>query len=533
MRAWVLQKANPTLPVGRNTEVGPASASWISRETIITLVLLSLWLALIVFTTSRHEFWRDEVRALTLARAAGSPLDLYRVLGDEGHPVLWYLLLFLGTSIVDTRLVLPITSVIIGFSAVVVFVRFAPFPLWFRGLFIFSALPLFEYSVMARNYGISMLLFFVAATLYRTRATHPYRLAFVLALLANTNIHSAVMTCLVAAAWVWDLAAAQKKGLVPSEYSRYLPIAVVGAGVLLCAVIVMPRENDLVSPVRHPDGIVSIQTALRGAVLRPDLTFHELIPSWWRPKPAILLLYGAIFGLLLRPNLFLAALAAQTVLGMFFRAVYPGEYRHQGLYLVFLVFLYWLFIESVGTRAASTGRWLFRGGLFGSVLALVLVQLSRAPAMVWGDITGTRSASAAFGEYLRESPQFRDAVIVPEPDAPMESLPYYAGNQIYLPREGRFGASVSWTSASKDRLTLGDLLHAARHVRQQSGKPVLIVLAPLIDLDRAGGEQKYRYGKLFSWTGAEVEEFRRATALLQEFDATVGSEDYRVFVLKD
>ena len=90
---------------------------------MLTFVVLAIWLALVVFTTSRHEFWRDEVRALTLARTATSPFDLYGLIRDDGHPVLWYLLLFLGTSIVDTPLVLPITSVLIAFAAVALFMR--------------------------------------------------------------------------------------------------------------------------------------------------------------------------------------------------------------------------------------------------------------------------------------------------------------------------------------------------------------------------------------------------------------------------
>ena len=150
--------------------------------------------------------------------------------------------------------------------------------------------------------------------------------------------------------------------------------------------------------------------------------------------------------------------------------------------------------------------------------------------MVWSDIAGTKSASEGFGKFLNGSPQFRDAVIVPEPDFAMESLPYYADNQIYLPREDRFGTTVSWTSASRARLTLGELLQAARDVRTRTGKPVLIVLGQM-KLDGGPGEQKYMYGKVFSWTAAEVQEFRNVTTPVREFEASESDEDYRVFVL--
>lgn len=192
--------AREGLPLARST--GPFASR---RAIIVTALLLGAWLAVVIFTASRHEFWRDEVRAFTLARAASSPFDIYGLIQHDGHPIPWYLILHVGTSLVDTPLVLPVTSIVIAFAAVVLFMLAAPFPLWIRRLFIFSALPVYEYSVMARNYGISMLLMFVAAVLYRTRAQHPVLLGLALALLANTNAHSAVLACLIAGFWAWDL----------------------------------------------------------------------------------------------------------------------------------------------------------------------------------------------------------------------------------------------------------------------------------------------------------------------------------------
>jgi hypothetical protein len=150
-------------------------------DVIVTALLLVMWLAVVIFTTARHEYWRDEVRAWSLARAAQSPLDLFHLIRYEGHPILWYLILYLGHSIVDSPLVLPIASIAIACAAVVLFMLRSPFPLWLKALFLFSGLPLYEYSVMARNYGISMLLLFLTASLYRHRTSQWLPLAVGLA----------------------------------------------------------------------------------------------------------------------------------------------------------------------------------------------------------------------------------------------------------------------------------------------------------------------------------------------------------------
>ncbi|MGE4092758.1 MAG: hypothetical protein AB7G75_18145, partial [Candidatus Binatia bacterium] len=469
-----------------------------AKSAIVAATVLGIWLTGVIFTATRHEFWRDEVRALSLARAAISPLDLYGLTQYDGHPILWFLLLYIGQSIVDTLLVLPVTSIIIAFAAVAVCIFFSPFPFWLRCLFIFSALPFYEYSVMARNYGISMLLLFVGAVLYRNRAQYPLSLAFVLALLANTNVHSAILASLIAVLWVWDtvverrLASVQGRGL-----SLYLPLAIVFAGVLLCVVFTIPRGNTILTSVRHSVSMRDLASALLDAGLRPDRTFSDLVPAALPLSVAAALLSLAAFGLLYRPHLLLAALSGQIAFGVLFRVVYGGEYRHQGLFLVFLLFLYWLFIESLNNGAMTkTKHLLFNMGLYVAMLFLIVGQVAKTKSAVWTDISLERSSSKALGEFLNRSETYREAVIVPEPDFLLESLPYYAKNRIYLPREHRFGSTVSWTTEANPRLSLGELLSVARGIKAHYGQPVLIVLGHWDVHKYKSGERKYAYHKV-------------------------------------
>ncbi len=280
---------------------------------MVTVAILGIWLTLVIFTATRHEFWRDEVRPLSLARAANSLVDLYRLTQYDGHPILWFLLLYIGKSIVNTPLILPVTSIVIALAAVSVFMFFAPFSLWFRCLFIFSALPFYEYSVMVRHYGLSMLLLFVSAVLYRNRAIYPLFLAFVLALLANTNVHSAILTCLIAALWIWDTVVEQRTASVQGRgLSLYLPFAIVFAGVLLCVAFTIPRENSILTSVRSVS-VRDIEHSLFEATLQPERTFSKIVPM---VHPVFgLILYLAAFGLLHRPNLLWLPLVVRLLSG--------------------------------------------------------------------------------------------------------------------------------------------------------------------------------------------------------------------------
>jgi hypothetical protein len=489
-------------------------------------------MAVVIFTITRHEFWRDEVRALSLARAAASPLDLYGLVQYDGHPVLWHLLLYIGKSIVDTPLVLPVVSVLVAFAAVTLFMLAAPFPFWMRSLFVFSAPPLYEYSVIARNYGISMLLLFVAAVLYRTRATHPYRLALALALLANTNVHSAIFACLIVAVWAWDIVEESWREGAGATLRSLVPLAIVLGGVAMCAVFAMPRENTVATSVRHSLDLGGLASAILSATTRPDRTFDVLVPESL-PTIVTLLVFGlALLGLVTRFNLLLAAVAAQIGLGVLFRIVFPGYYRHQALYLLFLVVLYWVTIESAGLGSPDRKPVLLRLGLYGGLLTLIALNVVEAQRVVLADITEARSSSKAMGQFLNNSSVYRGALIVPEPDFFLESLPYYASNAIYLPREQRFGTTVSWTTSSASTLTLGELLSVARQLRAQNERPILIVLGGWHPERDSTGEKSYFPQKTFSWSAIEALEFREAAVLIREFRAPLGDEDYNVYALK-
>ena len=501
---------------------------------IAVSIVLVVWLTIVIFVATRHEFWRDEVRPLSLARAASSPLALYELTQYEGHPILWFLVLYIGKSIVDTPVVLPVASIIIAFSAVALFMLLSPFPFWFRCLFIFSALPIYEYSVMARNYGISMLLLFVAAVLYRKRLQYPWVLAFVLALLANTNVHSAILTCLIAALWVWDTVV--EKGpaafLRKRRLSSYLPFAIVVAGVVLCLVWARPKENSIGTSGFNIVGMREIAHACIDGLLRVDQTFYDIMPAIVPPVVTAVLLYLAVLGLVQSPMLLVTAIGGQLAFGVLFRIVYPGLYRHQGLFLVFIVFLYWLFIEAERSdNTAKRSSVPFNIGLYFAIVMLIVGNVAKT-RILWRDVGAEQSSNKALGAFLSGSEAHRDAIIVPEPDYLLESLPYYAKNKIYLAREDRFGSSVSLTTEAGRYLSLGELLSVARSIKSRYGQSVLIVLGHR-DVDKyQSGETKFSYNKVFSWDTSESMDFKKSTTFVREFGAAYTDENYKIYSVR-
>jgi len=501
---------------------------------VLAVFILGVWLSGVVFTESMHEFWRDEVRPLSLARAAATPADLYNSVQYDGHPMLWHFLLYAGKSIVDSPLILPIFAVGIGFVAVAVFLLFAPMPLWLKSLFIFSAFPFYEYSVMARNYGITMLMLFLIAWVYPHREKWGLLLAFLVALLANTNAHSIIFAGLLTAIWMWDAIVERRAELSRRKIlSLGLSAILITAGAGFSILCFMPRENTILTSVHNILTWPNFLEALKESALHPEISFYQIMPAWVPPAVVALIIFLAILGLMHRPSLLVAAFLGEIGLGILFHLVYVGQYRHQGLFLIFTITLYWLLLEMQGNENISGIRkHLFRIGFFIAIPLIVLAGVSQMRGTAWRDIRMEQSSSKALGDFLNSDPSYRNAILLPEPDYSIEAVAYYAENEIYLPREQRFGNTVAWTKDSKTDLSLSELMAAARDLQNRCGKPVLIILGHFGVEFSQPGERRYSYNKLFTWDTGSGADFRNSTLFLAEFKQSLDEDEkYQVYAL--
>ncbi len=141
------------------------------------------------------------------------------------------------------------------------------------------------------------------------------------------------------------------------------------------------------------------------------------------------------------------------------------------------------------------------------------------------------SRSRDLAALVAKHPELKDAVIVADPDYFVESLPYYMTNKTYLMREQKFGNITIFTRHARLRLSLDDILQDARKLRQETGKPVLILLQER--LDPLKPETVHAEG--FNWelvtTPEQVRAFQQSTRLVESFARALGDESYDVYVL--
>jgi hypothetical protein len=207
------------------------------------LLLFVCWLALVGWLWWTHVFWRDEIRAFSLALSGSNYAEMLKTMHGEGHPALWYLILRAGHDLFPYREVLPVAGALIGIAAMAIVAFLSPFRFTTIAMILFSGYGAFEYVVISRNYGIAALVMLVLAALYaRIRNTLWFGVA--LAILCNTNVPS----CILAASFLlFRLVEMFTDGSTPARrdwliFAGNALLALVGA--LLCFATVYPTFND-------------------------------------------------------------------------------------------------------------------------------------------------------------------------------------------------------------------------------------------------------------------------------------------------
>ena len=506
---------------------GTARVEWIA---LIAFVALTIVLEL------NHVMWRDEVRALTVAIQSSSWSDLWRNLHTEGHPILWYAVLRVGYGVTHSVLIMPVLSIAFAAGAAFIILRYAPFPLWARLLIVFGDFLCYEFSVVTRNYGIAILLMMVACVLFPRRNHRALLLGLTLAAMANTSVHAALVAFILAIVWAMDGFNADRRPTLLSPASL-AGVAIVIIGVAIAFLSAKPAPGMAFAPV--------VSTIDVGALLRKvfrdpgaslagssyaDVGAAGILP-WIRLgiDPAIASRVFVDVALLwlawsLRKNrtCLIGMLIGILGFSVLFRGAYTGALRHEGILFFLFVALCWIACaESTPERCRTIAL---------GLLPLLITQTLALPVVARRMFVHPESSSKAFAALIHQTPRFHNAILMSEPDFNMESMPYYAANRVYMPRQHEFSSRVYFDRVKRQqRLTLGNLVHIADSVGCATKRPALLAIAyPKVFKDSAGVAYLAYRGATFIWNQSDKAALFRRGRRVASFRKSA-DESYDVF----
>lgn len=468
-------------------------------ERVFALVVTAVFLLVATPVLLRHEMWRDELQAWLIARDATSLSDLFRLLRSEGHPAAWYLLLRplaragLGPGVMQ---MLALGS---GAAAAYVFARFAPFTRRTRALFAFGYFPMFGYAIVARGYGLQLLLLLVACAFLAAARPRALAAGIVLLLAANVSVYGAmlvlalVLALLIAA--LRDRRSRDGSILRGAELARVIVPATLG--VALAAAQVRPLPH----PAFGGNGAL-VSTAGRE---RESLRVDRLLPVWRAyvpipniatpadlassdmlsnrsPRAALLALVLSVGMVVLAAFLVRATAAALAFyliataeIVIFSVAIYHGTLYHHGHLFVALVMAAWLAFAARAPRGsgAPQGRtWLGRHAE--RIFALLLVvQVVGNVIRLAGDWLYPYSNARNAAAYLAAH-GMATAPLAAHPDFEGTAVSGYLGRAVFL--LGR-GALATYEPHAIREVHLDDaaVLARARACCVRPGTPAILL----------------------------------------------------------
>jgi hypothetical protein len=487
------------------------------RDIRARTVLFVLWALFVLWLISFHVFWRDEARAFSLALSGANIAEMLHNVHGEGHPALWYLILRSAHDLMPVRAVLPIAAAVIGFGMMAIFAFRSPFRLPVIAVVLFSLFGAFEYVVMARNYGISALVMFTLAAAY-PRVKNTLWFGLLLAVLCNTNVPA----CILAAAFLLFRLVEIVGSEDAAAHRTWLTFAgnamLAGAGALLCFVTVYPTPNSAaVSPNFGTPTPAKMLAALTGS----EAGFSSL-----GLQP--LLLAVSCVGLIRKPAALIAAIAGLVGLKLFFYFIYPAAYRHEALYLVFLLSLYWIAAEGAGGTWREV-PWMHPLQLAGTAVfvAVLFLQTILLLNPVLPQIRGIPFSRAADAGKLLQRPELAGAIVMVDPDTMGESLAYYSDNPIWFLRQQRFG-NVTELNDARRTMTLDDILGDAEQLHQQTGRPIVFLSHAAIRPDPNPPFVMWHDKTIMTAEG--VHRFLSSTRLIARLRPAETDESYDVYI---
>ncbi len=441
----------------------------------VSVIALAGYAAVVALVVVHHEPWRDEADPWLMARDA-SLKEIWHYAGYLGTPVLWQMLLVpLAKSGLPYASMHALHAAMAIAAAALLLFR-SPFRPLTRVLIVFSYYLLYEYAAIARNYAPGVLLLWIVATFYPNRRARPLTYGLVVALLANTSVHSLVFAAAIGACFLWDQFVAPRGdiGQPPAATAkrRWVGVAIMLFGGVLAVVQLLPPVGG-----QFP-GLWTVRCP--GAPLH--VVEQAMVPSFWlpslRPVAAIVtvfLLALMVVELCFRPRslfIFLVGLAGLAYI-FIYKWIDLVALRHPGLVFILVLFVRWIsrYEDRPEAAAASSRRRLCSlpqriAAMLASILfigALVASDVAGVRAVSW-EMTGVFSHAREVAQFIRAG-RYQDHIIAADYQF-SAVLPYLVRRQFWYADQQRWGSFNSWDAAYASNEGLPSERFAERVVRQ-------------------------------------------------------------------
>lgn len=339
---------------------------------VFNSIVLTAFILVAGIGALQHDMWRDEMQAFLIARDSASLWDLVRNLRYDGHPILWYLLIWPGARLTWNPDSMHLVSLPISAAGVALFLWRGPWTRLEKALWPFGYYALFECSIKSRSYGLGAALLIAFCALWRDRRRRMVALAVVMGLMANTHLYFGLLAVAAGLALLADrLCQDGWRGLLAqpaTDASAALVFAVLA--VLAALIAAPPADGDFARLVPGESTSLAIglgralvgfgQLALPTSVLLGQFgaTEAQVITAIQVGVGLSLWLFLLLVVTYLRclPALVMHLLGTGAILLVFLLS-YGGGAQHAGTILLAVTAAQWIAREAITDPVATPWAW--------------------------------------------------------------------------------------------------------------------------------------------------------------------------------
>jgi hypothetical protein len=315
---------------------------YMQKKNLILFIILFIYSSSVLFGVFHHEPWRDEAHAWMIARES----SIVNIISDaryDGVPILWFLVLMPFAKLGMPYITLNILHALIAICAVGLLLRFGKIPIVTKILFIFSYYSLYEYSVIARNYVLTVFLLFAIATIYKKRFEKPLLYATLIVFLYQTNIYSIVAAGILTV--VYGAEIIKHKKLTQKNFGATV---LMFSGAIFTIILLYPDKSQYYNFYPPPYNISSILSIIRESFVPKFLPFQWKMIIRSQVLNIIVLLFSLLTLIFFFIKIYMTKkvrIIAVFMIGWVFIMnifIHLSGLRHRGLVLIFIIFLWWI-----------------------------------------------------------------------------------------------------------------------------------------------------------------------------------------------
>lgn len=466
-------------------------------------LLLAVFVAAVVILAFRHEPWFDEWQAWLIARDSSSLGGVLTNSRYEGHPPLWYFLLWVVSRVSRDVLAMQLANAAIAAATAAVILWRAPFPRLVCAALVFGYFPLYEYGTISRSYGLSLLL----VVLVCAEASRPHRRTLVLSVLLGlmmlTSAHAFLVALALASAITVDTVIERSHGGLSIRRSiRPRPQFLAGGAIMaICAtwsLLQIAPPADGAFGVGFNTGNARATYPNFGQIAVAAL-IGDGVPATTTVRWAIASLIGLVIvvavGWYVRDRLASLTLwiVGTGLLVGFAWLRFPGSIRHYGSFFMVGLATLWLHHRFVQTTVKRTSRAESRLLSVGLVVILV-AQIVFGATAAMNDFFRPFSNTSDAAQWIDDRDLSDALLIASYPDFVAAGVGGYLDRPMLYLEQDRLGTFVLFRN-DRQQVTVSDVVEAAQ-TAISDGRTVIVLTRSPLEGDL--GPVRLRLGAMFT-----------------------------------